>query len=399
MIKLMICIVLLLMNVVTLIFTLIQGGRWLNGILRHADVVGISTIAKRSICLLAVSILLILAYVAITQMIAYTPRIKDSDGKVVDGSISSLEKVTLNGREEWISIRGENKEAPVLLFLAGGPGGTQMSYSKIHMKELEKSFVVVSWDQPGSGKSYYSTSIKKLTPDVYIEDGLSLTEYLMKRFGKNKIYLMGESWGSGLGIFMASRKPEYYHGFIGVGQMIDFEGTDTQNYEMAMEIATEKGDTAFASKLEKLGPPPYTTGNYAMKSNTYISYLSAEMGANPEIYGHFDMIQEIFSSEYGILDSVNYLMGLINTYGVVYPQLYGIDLRNDYNKMEIPVYIFVGRYDINAPTDFVEDYVEKLDAPEKELVWFEHSGHGIPVCEPERFAEETLRVFGLSKND
>lgn len=137
-----------------------------------------------------------------SQFKANTPQILDRNGREQKGSIAELRKVELNGHKEWISIRGKNRNNPVLLFLAGGPGGTQMAATRYELSGLEEHFVVVSWDQPGSGKSYNAVPKDKITADTYIRDGLSLTDLLRKRFGTEKIYLMGESWGSTLGIFL-----------------------------------------------------------------------------------------------------------------------------------------------------------------------------------------------------
>ena len=108
--------------------------------------------------------------------------ITDANGKPHENSVAELIRLNLNGRKQWISIRGEDKNNPVLLFLAGGPGGTQMASVRHELAELEKHFVVVNWDQPGSGKSYYAERIKKITVDTYIQDGYALTQYLKERF-------------------------------------------------------------------------------------------------------------------------------------------------------------------------------------------------------------------------
>ena len=133
------------------------------------------------------------ALVFITQLTAYTPSIQDKDGKTPENSIVELLHVPLNGRKEWISIRGWDKDKPILLFLAGGPGGTQMAAARYELAELEKHYVVVGWDQPGSGKSYDAVPIDQITAETYLEDAHALTEYLLTRFGKEKIYLVGES--------------------------------------------------------------------------------------------------------------------------------------------------------------------------------------------------------------
>lgn len=162
-----------------------------------------------------------------------------------------------------------------------------------------------------------------------------------------------------------------------------------------MEIAEERGDEKMIRTLTKQGEAPYYEGNIALLSNTYLNYLTNYMAADPEITnGGYHTFRDMFASVYGVFDSANYMLGVMNTFNVVYPALYGIDLRKDYAKLEVPVYFFLGRHDINAPTDLSEEYYNLLDAPEKELVWFEHSGHSPWLNETERFIEETLRVFG-----
>jgi len=336
--------------------------------------------------------------VAFTQIAASTPRIVDKNGNTPENSITELTQVELNGRKQWISIRGWDKNNPVLLFLAGGPGGTQMAAVRHEMAELEKHFVVVNWDQPGSGKSYYAEKTGNITPDIYIHDGYALTEYLKERFLKEKIYLVGESWGSALGIFLVDRHPESYYALIGTGQMVDFAQTERMDYAKAMEIAKSKGDNAFIEQLEANGIPPYYGKDVTWKSAAYLNYLSAYMASNPEIHNPgYNTFRDIGSAEYGLLDKINFFRGIINTFNHVYQQLYDIDLRTDYSKLDVPVYFFLGRHDVNAPTVLVEEYVQILDAPDKGIVWFEHSGHNPWINEREKFVKEVLACFSENK--
>lgn len=331
-------------------------------------------------------------FVWMTQLTASTPSICDENGQKVDGSIAELQQVTLNGRKEWISIRGWDKSKPILLFLAGGPGGSQMAAVRYDLAELEKYFIVVNWDQAGSGKSYGAAK-GSITPQMYIDDGYELTKYLCETFGQEKIYLVGESWGSALGIFLIDRAPELYHAFIGTGQMISFLDTELMDYEFAMELAREKGDTKTLETLISNGTPPYYGKDVTWKSAAYLQYLSMYMTKNPDIQNSgYNTFRDLFASEYGILDKINYLQGIVNTFNNVYPQLYDMDLREDYTELKVPVYFFLGRHDVNAPTSLVEEYFAALDAPEKEIVWFEHSGHSPWINECGRFVEELLRV-------
>ncbi|NLM40143.1 MAG: alpha/beta hydrolase [Firmicutes bacterium] len=329
-----------------------------------------------------------LGLVYLSQMTASTPPIG------AENSIAELVELDLNGRKQWISLRGHDKNKPVLLFLAGGPGGTQMAAVRHELAALEKHFVVVNWDQPGSGKSYYAEKTGNITVQTYIEDGHALTEYLKERFSQEKIYLIGESWGSALGIFLVSRYPESYRAMIGTGQMIDFAETERLDYAMALEIASRKGDDALIKKLRANGVPPYYGKDVTWKSAAYLNYLSSYMASHPGIHNPgYDTLRDIGSQEYGLLDKINFFRGLINIFNHVYQQLYTIDLRRDYAKLDVPVYFFLGRYDVNAPTVLVEEYERILDAPEKGIVWFEHSGHSPWINERDKFVREVIACF------
>ncbi len=381
--------VLLLIAAISLIVLLITVIRLAVRHIRKTDKEPIIRSLKRNVVVLAAAGVLCAGFSWVTQFTASTPAIQG------ENAISELRQVELNGRKEWISIRGQDASNPVLLFLAGGPGGTQMAAVRHDLAELEQHFVVVNWDQPGSGKSYGAMKISDITPEIYIEDGAALTKYLCEEFGQEKIYLVGESWGSALGIFLAHRSPERYHAVIGTGQMVSFLDTELMDYEMAMQIARERGDDKTIATLEANGKPPYYGSDVTWKSAAYLQYLSAVMASNPEITnGGYNTFRDLFAGEYGIFDKINFFRGIVNTFNHVYPQLYDIDLRDGYTESTVPVYFFIGRHDVNAPVSLTEEYYEMLDAPEKELVWFEHSGHSPWINESELFVRELLRVTG-----
>lgn len=392
MIQVIIFLGLLICMIFLIVAEIVWGIRWLlkkrNKTLSSKSQVRL----KRNTMLLIVTIILMGGLMIYSQLTVSTPKIKDENGNVMENSIATLESVDLNARSEWISIRGQNKNNPVLLFFAGGPGGSQMAAVRHELSELEKHFVVVVWDQPGSGKSY-SAGNENLTVNTYIEDGLALTEYLRNRFNHEKIYLVGESWGSALAVFLASKSPDYYHAVIGTGQMVDFLETENLDYDKAIEIATEKGDNDKINKLKENGRPPYYGSDVTWKSAEYLNYLSSYMNSNPKIQNSgYQTFRDIFSSEYSILDKINYLRGIVNTFNYVYPQLYDIDLRTDYSKINVPIYFFLGRHDINAPISLVENYLNVLEAPHKEIIWFENSGHSPWINESDRFVRELISI-------
>jgi pimeloyl-ACP methyl ester carboxylesterase len=394
MIIFLIAVILALAALITFICLLIHLISWLTKKLRKKESTKNQKRLVSSISVFAVLVLILVCLAIVTQLAASTPPIRDSEGNRIDGSIAELRKVSLNGRTQWISIRGRDKTKPVLLFLAGGPGGSQMAAVRHDLSGLEESFVVVNWDQPGSGKSYYAEKLSKLTPETYIQDGYALTLYLREAFNQDKIYLVGESWGSALGIFLIDRHPEVYHAFIGTGQMVDFAETERIDYLKALQLAEKKNDSKTAEKLKANGLPPYYGKDVTFKSAVYLNYLSSYMTSNPEIHNSgYSTFRDVFSSEYGLIDKINYFRGIINTFNCVYQQLYDIDLASDYTDLSVPVYFFEGRHDLNAPIVLVEEYFSALNAPVKELVWFEHSGHSPWINESGKFIEELLLRF------
>ncbi len=363
--------------------------------LKHQDTMKVISKLKWRTGVLAASCVLVVGLVFFTQLCAHTPVIKDENGKVVEGSIAELRLVNLNGREEWISIRGFDQKKPVILFLAGGPGGSQMAAVRYDLAELEKNFVVVNWDQPGSGKSYSAIHTKEMTPKIYVEDGYALTQYLCEEFHQDKIFLIGESWGSALGVFLVDKAPHLYYALVGTGQMVDFVETEKIDYDKAINIARENGDSEKIKKLEANGAPPYYGADVTWQSAEYLSYLNDSMAQNPSVQnGGYNTFRDLFASEYGVLDKINYLRGVAVTFNQVYQQLYDIDLRTDYAKIEVPIYFFLGRHDINAPISLAEEYFEILDAPQKAIIWFERSGHSPWINESDKFVQEFTAIAG-----
>jgi pimeloyl-ACP methyl ester carboxylesterase len=332
-------------------------------------------------------VITLLAIVA-SQLFASTPPILDAQGRAVPNSIAVMEKVKLGGAEEWITIRGKDSRNPVLLFLAGGPGGTQLVAERRALAGLENHFVVVNWEQPGSGKSFDAVDRSKLTVDRYIADAHELVLNLRQRFGKEKVYVLGESWGSALGIMVVQRYPELFQAFIGTAQMVAFLENDQICYDFALRLAQERGDTKQVAKLNRQGPPPYYGNDVALKSAAYLTETFNYMNKDPAIANPgFNTLQDLAGSEYGLYDKLNFVRGLLDTFGIVYPQLWDVDFRKQATRLEVPVYFLIGRHDVNAPPHLTEEYFNLLTAPHKELIWFERSGHNPWMNESDKFVD------------
>ncbi len=359
-----------------------------------AEVAWLVTISRFGFTVRAV-LIEVAGFVAITllaifasQIFASTPPILDAQGQAIPNSIAVMEKVKLGGAEEWMTIRGKDSRNPLLLFLAGGPGGTQLVTARRALTKLEDRFVVVNWEQPGAGKSFDAIDRSKLTPDRYVTDAHELVLNLRQRFGKEKIYVLGESWGSALGIMVVQRYPELFQAFIGTGQMVAFLENDRICYDFALRLAQERGDTKQVEKLKQQGPPPYYGKDVLWKSAAYLSETFDYMNKNSAIANPgFNTLQDLAGSEYGLYDKLNFVRGLLDTFGVVYPQLWDVDFRKQAKRLEVPVYFLIGRHDVNAQPKLTEEYFNLLTAPRKELIWFENSGHNPWMNETEKFVD------------
>ncbi len=312
--------------------------------------------------------------IAASQFFAATPAIRGEDGKPLPGSIAVLEKVNLNGSQQWITIRGHDASKPVLLNLGmGGPGGGGFA-TRTLFEPLEEHFVVVSWDEPGTGKSYNAVPISSLTPQRFIDDAHALTLYLRERFHQEKIYIYGVSWTSILGVWLVQEYPDLYHAYIGNGQMVSTTETDVKGYELALEYLAEIGDQKQLDNLLHNGPPPYRGDSVVNQYVAFLDVLNDYMHA-PR-YTLVVPIVPFLAPEYGLVDKINHTRGLVDSFNVVYPQLEDVDFTIQATQLAVPVYIFFGREDVNANAALVERYYNLLEAPSKELIWL-NGGHGL----------------------
>jgi pimeloyl-ACP methyl ester carboxylesterase len=332
---------------------------------------------RRGVTALAALAVLGLAYLLITP--ASVPPIRDASGKVVAGSIASLEKVRINGSDQWIEIRAWSPDKPVLLSIPGGPGQSDLALSRPTLGTLAKDFVVVFWDQRGIGKSYASYDPSRLTTKQAVADTIALTNYLRKRFDERKIYLFGESGGSIIGVLAVQQHPELYHAWIGSGQMVNPHETDLRIYHDLLAYAAAHNDNGLASKLRGYGPPPYKSvyaygyvmGQYDKLAGDYTEPKAYTDALDKAGVGPFGVL----GSEYTLPEKTNVVRGLIDVFSVMYPQWQTIDFQRTAEQLQVPVYIFTGKHELAARRDLALAWFDKLQAPIKQLYDYPDAGH------------------------
>jgi proline iminopeptidase len=316
---------------------------------------------------------------------ATTDPILGPDGEPLPGSIAELTRVEIGGHDLAMMIRGHSVDDPVLLFLAGGPGGSELGAFRRHASGLEEDFVAVTFDQRGTGKSYDQLEpTSTLTLDNAVADVLEVTRYLRERFAEERIYLVGQSWGSTLGVLAVQREPELFHAFVGVGQMVSQRETDRIFYRDTLAWARETGNTGLVATLTELGPPPYED---VLGYESALSYEQEvypyDHSRNSEGEGGFS--ENLFVGEYSLAEQVHTLGAFMDVFTILYPQLQEVDFRVDTTELDVPVYFVQGRYEARGRSELAEEWFEMLEAPHKEMIVFDTSGHRPLFEQPELF--------------
>jgi len=312
------------------------------------------------------------------------------NGSPIEGSISVIEEVELGGLDQYIIIRGADSTKHVILFLHGGPGSPEFAFMKHFNPDLEKDFVMVYWEQRGAGKSYSkNTPVESMNMEQFISDTRELSEYLAKRFNQEKIYIMGHSWGSLLGILTAYKHPEYFHAYFGIGQVGNQYEGEQLSYEWAKEQARKRDDHKSLKALNRLVVPDSLATNevwlnYLMTQRKYVNAFGG--GTTQDATSMWPLIKMVLKArEYTLGDKMNFMAGGMFSLKHLWHEVVCTNLFHEIDSMQVPVYIFQGNHDYTTPYPIAKAFYEQLKAPHKGFFTFENSAHSPVFEEVEKF--------------
>lgn len=280
--------------------------------------------------------------------------------------------------EQWVTIRGASCANPVVLFLHGGPGNPLSPYADAIYGEWEKAFTLVQWDQRGAGRTFGrnpDTTRSSLTIARMTQDGIDLAEQLAARLGKRKIILTGGSWGSVLGVHMAKSRPDLFHAYVGVAQLVSYKRNQLASYRAIRDAARKAGDDATFAAIEKLGPPPWSnprnpgilrraTRAYEAKTSTPAPrswWVPSADYATPERQAAYEA-----GEEYSYLQFVG-----LNGDGMFSV----VDLPRLGTTFDVPIILLQGSEDLVTVPEVAKDYFDTIEAPHKEYVLVPRAGH------------------------
>lgn len=304
-------------------------------------------------------------------------------------AIDEKKFVEIEGIAQWITIKGNGRSNPVILFLHGGPGSPLSPYAEAIFKDWEKDFILVHWDQRGTGKSFGRNAPRDFD-EAYIlthplelgqmtSDGIALTEYLLRHLEKEKIILFGTSWGSALGVNMAGERPDLYYAYLGHAQLVNPSEDIIHVYHKTEQVALQQNDSSAVEILRSLGPPPYHQAKHLGQLLRIVKQYERANATpapafwwklHPEYDNEQDESDRLQGDDYSFIYYAGHqpmrIQGMINS----------VDFMRDRWRFELPVYLIQGEKDLLTPLEITRSYFEKIDAPEKDLRVIPEAAHG-----------------------
>jgi len=340
---------------------------------------------KRNIAVSPLIVFILFLCLAIPAWVSARDHAAGNDS--IPGQIHEEKFILINGIEQWVTIKGDPSK-PVILFLHGGPGSPISPYSDVLYKDWEKDFIIVQWDQRGTGKTFGRMAPEELSPeflkatplllDQMVADGIRLSEYLITQLHKKKIILFGTSWGSALGVKIVTKRPELFYAYVGHSQIVN-PNNDAALYNKVYLLATNTGDTASLRILNGIGKPPFDRArNTGQLFRVVKKYERANSKPAPESWFIESPAYNNAKDNQQRSDGDDY--SFVNYTGDsrlgVQSMRSAIDLMRDNLEFKVPVYFIQGREDILTPKESTKKYFDKLKAPGKKYVLLPETAHG-----------------------
>lgn len=346
-------------------------------------ILGIMLIILLSIFTCLIILLIVLQFYSSGEAIPFT----DKTGNEIKESISEKIFVNINGVEQGMFIKGKDKSNPVLLFVHGGPGMPEYAISRKYPVVLENLFTVCWWEQRGAGLSYNSDiKPEHLNFDLLIDDVIGVTNYLRKRFGQEKIYLMAHSGGTFIGIQAAAKAPELYEAYIAIAQITNQLESEKLAYQYMIEQYSKSDNKKMLQKFNKFPISQINTPSYYTMRDAPMHQLG--IGTTRKMNSVFSGIfmPVMLNKEYTLKEKINIWRGKFFTTkkAGLWDKLIMKDLTQKVKKLDIPVFFLHGKYDYTVSYTLAKAYFEKLKAKEKAFYSFQNSAHSPLFEEPQK---------------
>ncbi|MGL5041573.1 MAG: alpha/beta fold hydrolase [Culicoidibacterales bacterium] len=303
--------------------------------------------------------------------------------------------IDINNSKQGMIMQYEDINKPVLLFIHGGPGSTSYIFFESLGLELYQQFVVCHWEQRGAGISYAKDiPIETMNSQQIIDDARVLSHYLMKTYKKAKIFLMGHSWGTFIGMQLAEQHAELFYAYIGIGQINNQVASEKAAYSYMLNQAVEMKDNRALKQLSKYSPndPDFPTMKYLMSArNTYLQKYNIGLTRKKMSMMTAVLLPLLRTKTYSLTEKINQIRGLFFSMKM-FGEVFTVPLDRYIKKIDIPVYIIAGAYDYQTSFTQAKILFDQLDIPKGEYIVFEHSAHSPLFEEPEKFLQTMATI-------
>jgi pimeloyl-ACP methyl ester carboxylesterase len=287
--------------------------------------------------------------------------------------------VRIGGIDQWVTIKGDDRKNPVVLFLHGGPGDAMSPFADAMFGGWEKNFTLVQWDQRGAGRTYGKSDpsiAPTMTIECMVQDGIEVAEFLARHLNKKKVIIVGGSWGSILGIYLAHGRPDLFYSYVGMAQLVNMRKNQSASYARVLELARASGDQEAITELSKIGSPPWNSDSLS-KWHVFrkweLAYQAKRVTAPPAL----GKISPAYASpeERAQWAAADDYSG-IHFFGLTLSgPLEDVDLPALGLTFAIPIFVLQGQEDLVALPELAKAYFDSIKAPRKQFYLVAGTGH------------------------
>lgn len=343
--------------------------------------------------------IIIIAVVVLVTLSVLVLRLINSNKNKIDNENGIQESIYIDigGTKQYIQIRGENTENPVMVFIHGGPASPMGYVSAYYQRELESELTIINYDQRGCGRTYYANGCNAdCSIDLLVNDLYEIVEYAKKRFAKKNVIIAGHSWGTVIGSIYVQKHPENVSRYIGISQITNLYKNKLNAARAALEKDEIKG-TANEQKLTELIRRMSQVKTYDDMSlddlGHLVSLTSKYIACEGEKSGLSQMIIGITSPDMNFND-MRWFASQMNTKKffaqnreLIEYAFFGFDIDTLSKTYNIPVYYLAGKGDYAVCQDDALAYYKKIEAPDKAFYWIENAGHSMFIDNPKLFCD------------
>lgn len=296
------------------------------------------------------------------------------------------EYVELGGIDQLISIRGNSERNPIILIVHGGPGFSNAAHTSAFDSWLN-DFTIVDWDQRGAGRTFLRNGPDgsgQITIERIAQDGIELARYLVRHFERDRVVVLGLSFGTIVALKMVTAQPSLFQAYVGTGQLVNRADGDALGYQETLREARRVNNQEAVLALEDLGAPPWPDAKTWNAAKGWAGRMTRPEDLSSRI--RLDaMMDDLLDRGYtpqelqGILDGARY------TVSQIAPHRSEFDARIFAARVEIPVLVFQGENDLNAATGLAIEWFRALQAPRKDLHLVAGGSHGAFYANAEEF--------------